>query len=152
MRKCFFRPMLTSAAHCLFTIPQTAIRCTSHLIGQKKTDLLSKFGLLHGWGWIRTTEAICSRFTVCPLWPLGNPSIYKTTYVVVTLYLYITYPLKLQEIFLNLLSFQQNFFFIDMLNHHCGSFGHGNANTAILHRILHGCGIIAALSGNDQTL
>ena len=24
---------------------------------------------------IRTTEAICSRFTVCPLWPLGNPSI-----------------------------------------------------------------------------
>ena len=26
--------------------------------------------------WIRTTEAICSRFTVCPLWPLGNPSIW----------------------------------------------------------------------------
>ena len=25
--------------------------------------------------WIRTTEAKCSRFTVCPLWPLGNPSI-----------------------------------------------------------------------------
>ena len=22
--------------------------------------------------WIRTTEAISSRFTVCPLWPLGN--------------------------------------------------------------------------------
>ena len=30
---------------------------------------------LNGWRWIRTTEAICSRFTVCPLWPLGNPSI-----------------------------------------------------------------------------
>ena len=29
----------------------------------------------NGWRWIRTTEAICSRFTVCPLWPLGNPSI-----------------------------------------------------------------------------
>ena len=28
----------------------------------------------NGWRWIRTTEAICSRFTVCPLWPLGNPS------------------------------------------------------------------------------
>ena len=26
----------------------------------------------HGQRWIRTTEAICSRFTVCPLWPLGN--------------------------------------------------------------------------------
>ena len=30
---------------------------------------------VNGWRWIRTTEAICSRFTVCPLWPLGNPSI-----------------------------------------------------------------------------
>ena len=29
----------------------------------------------NGWRWIRTTEAICSRFTVCPLWPLGNPPI-----------------------------------------------------------------------------
>ena len=32
----------------------------------------------NGWRWIRTTEAICSRFTVCPLWPLGNPSINGT--------------------------------------------------------------------------
>ena len=32
---------------------------------------------LNGWWWIRTTEAICSRFTVCPLWPLGKPSIYQ---------------------------------------------------------------------------
>ena len=30
----------------------------------------------NGWRWIRTTEAICSRFTVCPLWPLGNLPIY----------------------------------------------------------------------------
>ena len=27
---------------------------------------------LGGGRWIRTTEAISSRFTVCPLWPLGN--------------------------------------------------------------------------------
>ena len=33
--------------------------------------------ILNGWRWIRTTEAICSRFTVCPLWPLGNPSIWN---------------------------------------------------------------------------
>ena len=32
----------------------------------------------NGWRWIRTTEAICSRFTVCPLWPLGNPSMQVT--------------------------------------------------------------------------
>src|SRR5699024_1390258 len=27
-------------------------------------------------GWIRTTEARRNRFTVCPLWPLGNSSIF----------------------------------------------------------------------------
>ena len=31
---------------------------------------------LNGQRWIRTTEALCSRFTVCPLWPLGNLPIY----------------------------------------------------------------------------
>ena len=38
--------------------------------------LYSKRTKLNGRRWIRTTEAICSRFTVCPLWPLGNPPIY----------------------------------------------------------------------------
>ena len=28
-----------------------------------------------GRGWIRTTESGAGRFTVCSLWPLGNPSI-----------------------------------------------------------------------------
>ena len=28
-----------------------------------------------GGGWIRTTVGIASRFTVCPLWPLGNTPI-----------------------------------------------------------------------------
>ena len=28
-----------------------------------------------GGGWIRTTEGGANRFTVCSLWPLGNPSI-----------------------------------------------------------------------------
>ena len=27
-----------------------------------------------GRGWIRTTEVVDGRFTVCSLWPLGNPS------------------------------------------------------------------------------
>ena len=31
----------------------------------------------NGWRWIRTTEATCNRFTVCPLWPLGNPPIWS---------------------------------------------------------------------------
>ena len=29
-----------------------------------------------GGRWIRTTEGIASRFTVCPLWPLGNSPIF----------------------------------------------------------------------------
>ena len=29
-----------------------------------------------GW-WIRTTEGIASRFTVCPLWPLGKSPKYN---------------------------------------------------------------------------
>ena len=32
---------------------------------------------LGGRGWIRTTEAIRSRFTVCPHWPLGNTPTYS---------------------------------------------------------------------------
>ena len=40
------------------------------------SNLNSELPLSDGWRWIRTTEAICSRFTVCPLWPLGNPSIF----------------------------------------------------------------------------
>ncbi len=34
-------------------------------------------GQYNGQRWIRTTEAICSRFTVCPLWPLGNLPIHQ---------------------------------------------------------------------------
>ena len=30
---------------------------------------------LGGRGWIRTTEVADDRFTVCSLWPLGNPSV-----------------------------------------------------------------------------
>ena len=29
-----------------------------------------------GW-WIRTTEVSDNRFTVCPLWPLGNSPIFR---------------------------------------------------------------------------
>ena len=30
-----------------------------------------------GWRRIRTFESVANRFTVCPLWPLGNPSIFN---------------------------------------------------------------------------
>ena len=37
-------------------------------------DFASRAG---GRGWIRTTEAESSRFTVCPHWPLGNTPIFS---------------------------------------------------------------------------
>ena len=40
---------------------------------RQKLSLLTVFG---GGRWIRTTEGIASRFTVCPLWPLGNSPIF----------------------------------------------------------------------------
>ena len=33
-----------------------------------------------GGEWIRTTESVANRFTVCPLWPLGNSTKYITDY------------------------------------------------------------------------
>ena len=39
----------------------------------------SDTGVLGGRGWIRTTEAESSRFTVCPHWPLGNTPIFFFT-------------------------------------------------------------------------
>ena len=44
---------------------------------QKKTASVSLHQrFFHGRGWIRTTEAESSRFTVCPHWPLGNTPIF----------------------------------------------------------------------------
>ena len=43
---------------------------------KKKTIAIATvFGFVSGGGrWIRTIESCASRFTVCPLWPLGNPT------------------------------------------------------------------------------
>ena len=34
-------------------------------------------GIFGGGWWIRTTEGVASRFTVCPLWPLGKSPMYE---------------------------------------------------------------------------
>ena len=48
---------------------------TPLIIKQKiRKRLLSDFG---GRWWIRTTEGVASRFTVCPLWPLGKSPIWS---------------------------------------------------------------------------
>ena len=43
----------------------------------KKTSPIGLVFLVGGRGWIRTTEARRNRFTVCPLWPLGNSPIWS---------------------------------------------------------------------------
>ena len=43
----------------------------------KKTFLLECLFCFGGRWWIRTTEVIDDRFTVCSLWPLGKPSIFN---------------------------------------------------------------------------
>ena len=47
---------------------------TSGLWARRASRLLYPAILKNGWGRIRTFESVANRFTVCPLWPLGNPS------------------------------------------------------------------------------
>ena len=43
----------------------------------EKDDCFRNRLFLGGSGWIRTTEGGANRFTVCPLWPLGNTPIFS---------------------------------------------------------------------------
>ena len=65
----------------------------------------------NGQRWIRTTEAICSRFTVCPLWPLGNLPIYQSLIVLTNIDYSIT-PCCVQGVFMHFLHFLFCHFFI----------------------------------------
>ena len=42
---------------------------------QNKTTAAKRWFCFGGRRWIRTTEVTDNRFTVCPLWPLGNSPI-----------------------------------------------------------------------------
>ena len=45
---------------------------------KKKKDRRLAVLFSGGGGWIRTTVGIASRFTVCPLWPLGNTPVFAS--------------------------------------------------------------------------
>ena len=47
---------------------------------QKRTHRFRYVLAFGGRWWIRTTEVIDDRFTVCSLWPLGKPSIFNCRY------------------------------------------------------------------------
>ena len=56
---------------------KATFRIHNHLPPKQKKDI--PFGMSFCFGgrwWIRTTEVIDDRFTVCSLWPLGKPSIF----------------------------------------------------------------------------
>ena len=50
--------------------------CHYSVMDKKRLQFCIKITVFFGGrGWIRTTESGAGRFTVCSLWPLGNPSI-----------------------------------------------------------------------------
>ena len=58
------------------------------------------FDCFGGGRWIRTIEARRNRFTVCPLWPLGNPSgVYQCAALSQRLYQYTTPFMACQPFF-----------------------------------------------------
>ena len=64
---------------CALTLTSSHARLRIHplpLRYKKKRYHLVSLHLYGGRGWIRTTEVTDNRFTVCPLWPLGNSPIF----------------------------------------------------------------------------
>ena len=60
--------------------PQRALRAAGPAASRNITKMPEPYGwafsLYGGGSWIRTSEVSDNRFTVCPLWPLGNSPIY----------------------------------------------------------------------------
>ena len=68
-----FCPPDYSAGRCCSNPPS---RVRLRMPGKTKNQRNFYAGPFGGRGWIRTTEAESSRFTVCPHWPLGNTPIF----------------------------------------------------------------------------
>ena len=83
---CFCRWQRSSLLHWAVFAPSSATSpqlfesaLESETLGLDKTKTsayLCTLRFFGGRGWIRTTEAESSRFTVCPHWPLGNTPIF----------------------------------------------------------------------------
>ena len=71
-----FCPPDYSAGRCCSNPPS---RGRLKMPGKTKNQRNFYAGPFGGRGWIRTTEAESSRFTVCPHWPLGNTPIFSFT-------------------------------------------------------------------------
>ena len=71
---CSLRACASEPAVCLRALPGAPFEST--LGCQRKRDTQGVSFSLDGGRWIRTTEGGASRFTVCPLWPLGNSPLF----------------------------------------------------------------------------
>ena len=69
-----FCPPDCSAGRCCSNPPASMAAAGLH---KKNACVFLHKRFLGGRGWIRTTEAESSRFTVCPHWPLGNTPIFS---------------------------------------------------------------------------
>ena len=78
-------------------LPVPPLRHTKYLLNEWRrirtvlvlaNRLLYLFLMINGWRRIRTFEGVANRFTVCPLWPLGNPSIFLKQIASTSIYLY----------------------------------------------------------------
>ena len=75
---CVFRAFLTKYRQ--KGVAKTILSSTPFCLSKRNPNpspIGIRSGFLHrgGRGWIRTTEVVDGRFTVCSLWPLGNSSI-----------------------------------------------------------------------------
>ena len=68
------RPQETQVREIVQAQPGGAEACRCKMAKQK--PCIPSYAGSGGRGWIRTTEALSSRFTVCPHWPLGNTPIF----------------------------------------------------------------------------
>ena len=81
----FFARRDASAGPQLFESTREGV--TLGFLQKKKTNVFSTLVFFGGRGWIRTTEAESSRFTVCPHWPLGNTPIFYCAVIADRLYI-----------------------------------------------------------------
>ena len=53
-----------------------------YLMSTQQKEQVKPVPFAGGRGWIRTTEVGDDRFTVCSLWPLGNPPKYSVCFLI----------------------------------------------------------------------
>ena len=108
-----------------------------------KIRINSKFPNSTGRRWIRTTEASCSRFTVCPLWPLGNLPILVSTNVLTRIDYNISFFIVQDKIL---------YFLHFIFQHRSRMWQQRDGDPSIFHFIFFRHERIASLRGDDLSL